>query len=90
MIIFIVTPPKSIATFHKNDARKKLSDCVKAPSSAGDSHLILTYHPRGNKRNMNSVHFLSFPKDHTFGPIPIENSCTVTHAFLARIKCPNS
>lgn len=69
-----MTHHNKIATVERNDARKKLSFCVNAPSSEGDSHLILTNHPRGKRRRTNSVPFLSFPKDQTFGHIHTENS----------------
>jgi hypothetical protein len=37
-----------------------------------------------------TVHFLSVPSLHILGGIPIPNSKTLTHDFLAATKCHNS
>jgi hypothetical protein len=72
-MIFINIHQSNIATFDKNQAFIKLSGAVNH-SSVGISHLILTNPHNGSARMVNSVHFLSFPKDQTLGHIPTANS----------------
>ena len=78
------TPATIIVIRLKGDLAEKLL----SSSTACSSPIILTYPPIGN----NPIeYFVSLPCfEKILGPIPIENSSTLTPFILANAKCPSS
>jgi len=87
---FAVTHQSKITIFFQNFADIKLSGALNSSSFVGSSHFKLQNHHKGMAFAVYSVHFLSVQSLQIFGGIHTQNSKTLTHDFLAAVKCQSS